>query len=70
MVTLTTDPARFDSLADAAASLMADVNRLRSWLATPARLGHRPSCLAVWVPDADVPAWIDPEADLPVGWRA
>lgn len=47
MVTLTTDPNRFDSLLAATESLMEDVNRFKSWLATGSRLGSRPPSIVV-----------------------
>lgn len=47
VVTLTTDPSRYDSLLDAARGLLDDVNRLKDWVSRspesgPARAGHRP----------------------------
>lgn len=47
VLTLTTDPSRFESLGDACEDLLADVNRLKDWLAYdpeggPSRPGYRP----------------------------
>ncbi|PSP88004.1 hypothetical protein BRC90_08545 [Halobacteriales archaeon QS_4_69_34] len=50
VLTVTTDPSRYDSVADAADGLLADVGRLKSWLATDGRLGERP-------PSVVVPEW-------------
>ncbi|WP_416839115.1 hypothetical protein [Haloferax sp. DFSO52] len=47
MVTLTTDPSRFDSIHSAATSLMDDVNRLKSWYARRFGDGSRPPSLVV-----------------------
>ncbi|MFC6835186.1 hypothetical protein [Halomarina ordinaria] len=47
LVTLTTDPKRFESIYAAADSLSTDLNRFRSWLASPAQLGERPPSLVV-----------------------
>ncbi|PSQ33991.1 hypothetical protein BRD08_10845, partial [Halobacteriales archaeon SW_10_66_29] len=47
LVTLTTDPGRFDSLLSATESLMDDVARFKSWLATDRRLGSRPPSIVV-----------------------
>jgi hypothetical protein len=51
VLTLTTDPSRFESLLEATESLYADLNRLRSWLAYdpesgPSRPGYRPASVA------------------------
>jgi len=51
VLTITTDPARFESIADACSSLFDDLNRLRSWLAYdpqngPSRPGRRLSSIA------------------------
>ena len=52
VLTLTTDPSRFDSLGDACEGLLGDVNRLKDWLAYdpeggPARPGRRPPSVVV-----------------------
>ncbi|QLG62645.1 hypothetical protein [Halorarum salinum] len=48
VLTPTTCPWWFESLAEAASSLSADVNRLKSWLASPSRLGDRPESVVVY----------------------
>jgi len=77
-VTLTTDPARFGSLLDATESLMADVSRLKSWLATDGRLGARPPSVVVpeftdsGLPHAHVVlfgvSWVVPHEELAAYW--
>lgn len=47
VLTLTTDPARFDSLAAATETLMADVNRLKAWFANRFADGSRPPSVVV-----------------------
>lgn len=78
LLTLTTDPARFESLADATDSLLADVNRLKSWLATDARMGERPESVVVveftesGLPHAHVllfgVSWVVPHSVLSAYW--
>jgi hypothetical protein len=47
VLTLTTDPARFDSLAAATETLMDDVNRLKAWVANRFADGSRPPSVVV-----------------------
>ena len=47
LLTLTTDPSRYDSIADATEGLMDDLNRLKSWLANRFFDGRRPPHIAV-----------------------
>ena len=47
LITLTTDPSRYDSIADATEGLMDDLNRLKSWLANRFFDGRRPHNIAV-----------------------
>jgi hypothetical protein len=47
LLTLTTDPSRYDSIADATEGLMDDLNRLKSWLANKFFDGQRPPNIAV-----------------------
>ena len=78
LVTLTTDPSRFDSLLAATNSLMDDVARFKSWLATDSRLGSRPPSVVVpeftdsGVPHAHVllfgVSWVVPHAVLSAYW--
>lgn len=78
MVTLTTDPDRFDSLAAATGDLLADVNRFKSWLATDARLGSRPPSIVVpEFTDSGLPhvhvvlfdvSWVIPHRTLSAYW--
>ncbi|WP_411962825.1 hypothetical protein [Haloferax sp. YSMS24] len=80
LVTLTTDPSRFDSLGAATTSLMGDVSRFKSWLATDGRLGSRPPSVVVpEFTDAGVPhahvflfgvSWVVPHAALSAYWSA
>lgn len=61
MLTVTTDPKRFDSILEACSSIMADANRLRSWLAYdpasgPERPGERlPSIVVPEFTDSGLP---------------
>lgn len=78
LVTLTTDPSRFASLLSATESLMKDVARFKSWLATDSRLGSRPSSVVVpEFTDAGVPhvhvllfgvSWVVPHSALSAYW--
>jgi hypothetical protein len=52
--TLPVDPSRFDSLLAAAESLLADVNRFKSWVASRFTDGRRPSIVVVEFTDAGV----------------
>jgi hypothetical protein len=80
LVTLTTDPSRFGSIREATASLMGDVSRFKSWLATDGRLGSRtPSVVVPEFTDAGVPhahvllfgvSWVVPHAELSAYWSA
>jgi hypothetical protein len=52
VLTITTDPSRYDSISEACSSLMGDANRLRSWLAYspdsgPSRPGERLDSIVV-----------------------
>jgi len=77
-VTLTTDPSRFDSLLDATESLIDDVSRFKSWLATDSRLGSRPPSVVVpeftesGLPHVHVllfgVSWVVPHAVLSAYW--
>ncbi|MFB6235214.1 MAG: hypothetical protein ABEH81_12970 [Halopenitus sp.] len=77
-VSLTTDPSRFDSLLAATESLMGDVSRFKSWIATDARLGERPPSLVVpeftdsGLPHAHVVlfgvSWVVPHGTLAGYW--
>ena len=78
MVTLTTDLERFESVAAAGESLLSDVSRFKSWLATDGRLGHRPPSVVVpeftesGIPHAHVVlfgvSWVVPHAELSAYW--
>ena len=78
LVTLTTDPSRFDSLLSATESLMDDVARFKSWLATDSRLGSRPPSIVVpEFTEAGVPhvhvllfgvSWVVPHSVLSAYW--
>lgn len=80
MVTLTSDPARYESLLTAAESLLADVSRLKSWLATDRRLGYRPPSIVVpeftesGIPHAHIVlfgvSWIVAHGELSTYWSA
>lgn len=77
-VTLTTDPDRFESVRAAAESLLSDVSRFKSWLATDGRLGFRPPSVVVpeftesGIPHAHVVlfgvSWVVPHAELSAYW--
>lgn len=47
VVTLTTDPKQFESVLDAIESLLDDVNRFKSWIATDTHHGTRPPSIVV-----------------------
>lgn len=47
VVTLTTDPSRYDSLLASMDDLIDDVSRFKSWIATDTRIGYRPPSVVV-----------------------
>lgn len=78
MVTLTSDPKRHESVAAAGESLLADVSRFKSWVATDSRIGHRPPSVVIpeftdsGLPHAHVVlfgvSWVVAHAELSAYW--